>query len=139
MKCIFSLSQYAANDNLDELARKVLREIDFKRACILQLAPCMHGKSILTDDDHARLVSPHVTDMQRRNLLREIAMQKCTVGWLLIFGQCLLESYVRERSLGSHYKLFQQIKQQGMCITLSGNISHFHHFFLHRNVCAEMH
>jgi len=110
--CEFVFTQYAADDVPDELVKKVLRAIDVMRADSLQLAPYMHRKSILTDHEHAQLINRQITDLDRRNRLTEIMMQRYTVGWLLRFCQCLLESYACERSLGCHYKLFQQIKEK---------------------------
>ena len=116
--CVFVFTQYAAKDVPDELVKKVLRAIDVKRAHSLQLAPYMNRKSILTDHEHQQLINRQITELDRINKLTEIMMQRYTVGWLLRFCQCLLESYAREQSLSSHYKLFQQIKEKGTYISI---------------------
>ena len=124
--CVFVFTQYAAKDVPDELVKKVLRAIDVKRADSLQLAPYMHRKSILTDHEHAQLINRQITDLDRRNRLTEIMMQRYTVGWLLRFCQCLLESYACERNLGCHYKLFQQIKEKGMYVYYDVSVQYDH-------------
>jgi len=134
--CVFVFTQYAAKDVPDELVKKVLRAIDVKRAHSLQLAPYMHRESILTDHEHQQLINHQITGLDRRNKLTEIMMQRYTVGWLLRFCQCLLESYAREQSLGSHYKLFQQIKEKGAYISIQ--YDHFSgDYCLSEYVCAD--
>ena len=106
---------FTANDIPEKLVDEVLREVDVRHAKILQLIPYMHQKCIITGHEHQQLSNPQATDLVRGNFLARILMGR-NAHWLLKFCQCLLESYESEHGLDIHYKLFQQIKGEGMCI-----------------------
>ena len=91
---------------------------EIQRVDVLQLAPRMFQKAMITEHERTELTS-RLTSLDRGNKLTEIMMRKYSVDWLVKFCQCLLESYACERSLDIHYTLFQQIKGRGMCIVAS--------------------